>query len=386
MVVREMVNIVPILFYFLFTSTILSPLYSNTAIWLFVFIPLFDLNFIRSLRYINKKTFQVLCVFFLLFIMSFDYLLLLKLICIVIVVSYLIYTYENKQFYLYFFVSTNIVIGLIQYLLFTFFDIKFLDPAVIGEFLYGDFAMTTGNTFAPGFLLDLRISGLNREPGFFSSLIISALVIIFFDNIDRGKKILYYLLFFLGLIITFSKVTLVFLIVLPIIYISRRILDAFGTVFIGLISVFVISLIVNYFYYKTNIQLHPTLVYEGGSIYHRTIGYYVISDLSLDDLLFGVARDIESLANKLPYIKNSEWWGYDRLLFDNSGLSFIIINFGLLSFILMLFLLKRLNVKGSMLFIFIILTISVNPLTTTSFVMLSYFILFYGRDLNEKCS
>lgn len=381
-----MVNIVPLLFYFLFTSTILSPLYSNTAIWLFVFIPLFDLNFIRSLRYINKKTFQVLCVFFLLFIMSFDYLLLLKLICIVIVVSYLIYTYENKQFYLYFFVSTNIVIGLIQYLLFTFFDIKFLDPAVIGEFLYGDFAMTTGNTFAPGFLLDLRISGLNREPGFFSSLIISALVIIFFDNIDRGKKILYYLLFFLGLIITFSKVTLVFLIVLPIIYISRRILDAFGTVFIGLISVFVISLIVNYFYYKTNIQLHPTLIYEGGSIYHRTIGYYVISDLSLDDLLFGAARDIESLANKLPYIKNSEWWGYDRLLFDNSGLSFIIINFGLLSFILMLFLLKRLNVKGSMLFIFIILTISVNPLTTTSFVMLSYFILFYGRDLNEKCS
>ncbi|MCB5314406.1 hypothetical protein [Yersinia intermedia] len=246
--------------------------------------------------------------------------------------------------------------------------------------------MTTGNTFAPGFLLDLRISGLNREPGFFSSLIISALVIIFFDNIDRGKKILYYLLFFLGLIITFSKVTLVFLIVLPIIYISRRILDAFGTVFIGLISVFIISLLVNYFYYKTNIQLHPTLVYEGGSIYHRTIGYYVISDLSFDDLLFGAARDIESLADKLPYIKNSEWWGYDRLLFDNSGLSFVIINFGLLSFILMLFLLKRLNIKGSMLFIFIILTISVNPLTTTSFVMLSYFILFYGRDLNEKCS
>lgn len=381
-----MVNIVPLLFYFLFTSTILSPLYSNTAIWLFVFIPLFDLNFIKSLRYINKKTFQVLCVFFLLFIMSFDYLLLLKLICIVIVVSYLIYTYENKQFYLYFFVSTNIVIGLIQYVLFTFFDIKFLDPAVIGKFLYGDFAMTTGNTFAPGFLLDLRISGLNREPGFFSSLIISALVIIFFDNIDRGKKILYYLLFFLGLIITFSKVTLVFLIVLPIIYISRRILDAFGTVFIGLISVFIISLLVNYFYYKTNIQLHPTLVYEGGSIYHRTIGYYVISDLSFDDLLFGAARDIESLADKLPYIKNSEWWGYDRLLFDNSGLSFVIINFGLLSFILMLFLLKRLNIKGSMLFIFIILTISVNPLTTTSFVMLSYFILFYGRDLNEKCS
>lgn len=384
--VREMVNIVPVLFYFLFTSTILSPLYSNTAIWLFVFIPLFDLNFIRSLRYINKKTFQVLCVFFLLFIISFDYLLLLKLICIVIVVSYLIYTYENKRFYLYFFVSTNIVIGLIQYVLFTFFDIKFLDPAVIGKFLYGDFAMTTGNTFAPGFLLDLRISGLNREPGFFSSLIISALVIIFFDNIDRGKKILYYLLFFLGLIITFSKVTLVFLIVLPIIYISRRILDAFGTVFIGLISVFIISLLVNYFYYKTNIQLHPTLVYEGGSIYHRTIGYYVISDLSFDDLLFGAARDIESLADKLPYIKNSEWWGYDRLLFDNSGLSFVIINFGLLSFILMLFLLKRLNIKGSMLFIFIILTISVNPLTTTSFVMLSYFILFYGRDLNEKCS
>lgn len=373
---------VAILFYFLFTCTIFSPLVSGFALWLFVFVPFLSRGYLLEARYVRKNVFISLMFAVCLSSLFFMPVVTLKILFSYICVTYVIYTIKKGLFfYMHLFSMLNVIVCFIQYLVLTYFGMEVLDPAKIGSFVYGSFALTTGDTFAPGFLFSYRVSGLNREPGFMSSLFLAGLIMLFYltKKGSQYRRSHHYILlgaYLLGLALTFSKVTLALACALPLAHLFRGWVRRLGPDLVTVLFLLVMCFAVTVFYNFSQLQHYPQDFYHGLSIYHRTIGYYVLADLEFMDLMLGIGNDVSGLAKELVYIKNSEWWGYDRLIFDNSGLSQLVISFGVIIIMPFLFFLRACGVDGYRWLVFLLMTVSVNPLTSTSFVILSLVLAF----------
>lgn len=377
------IDINSILFYFFFVNTIFSLYISGFAFWLFILFPFLDMAFLnKELKYVNKRLFLLLVYFFIISAITLSPVFVLKVVFSYISVRYVLYTIKYGVFYFHYFIVLNVVVAIVQYVCFSYLGIKLLDPTLIAQGLYGEYALTTGDTFAPGFILEYRVSGLSREPAFFSSLLLVGYIVLLKQKELYARRLFYFFssFYIVGVVLSFSKITLAISLVLPILYLARNVTERINPAMITIIFLFVVTGMVTVLYSFTNLHMYPTDVYQGGSVYHRTIGYFVLKDMTLSDLMFG-EQSVHELAGYLPYIKNSEWWGFDRLIFDNSGLAQFIIEYGVVGAAFPLLLLYFSKVSGLDWIIFLIVTINVNPLTSTSFVILALVSVF----INKRC-
>lgn len=383
---RDLDQLAAFFFCFFFVNTIFSLYISGFALWLFVFMPFLSPAFIRSAAFVRRNICIIIFLGISIAIFSLQIVTALKVVFSYICVTYVMFLLRHRAFkWFHFFLVTNVCICVVQFFGYKFLGVKLFDPTFIAS-LYGDFGLTTGDTFAEGFLLEYRVSGLNREPAFLSSLLLSGLLLVLYQSkysekvqqgLSSGSKVLI-MFYLIGLCLTFSKVTFFLAMLLPLAYSLRKLIKTLGPDLVTILFLLSVSMVVVVFYEFTNIHNFPISVYHGLSIYHRTIGYYVLYDMNVFDLFLGVRGDIASLAEYLPYIKNSEWWGHDRLIFDNSGLAQLIIEFGFLSVLPFLFFMRIAKVDAFKWCLFLLLTINVNPLTSTSFVILSLAIVFYN--------
>lgn len=247
-------NFLSFIFYFLFVNTIFSLYVGGFALWLFVFVVFLDRKFLISILTIKKKALFLLLSVFILSSIFLQPIVIFKVVFSYICVRYVFFTMKNNTFYwFHFFLTLNVFICIFQYILFVHAGYKFLDPTYISNALYGSYALTTGDTFAPGFFLEYRVSGLSREPAFLSSLILSAIILLFVQkgyNCAPSSPYFRFLIFIylLGIVLTFSKVTLALALTIPVAYLLRKFLRALGPDIITILFLILVCIVVYYFY------------------------------------------------------------------------------------------------------------------------------------------
>jgi hypothetical protein len=358
----------------------LSPAISGSSIYLFLLIPFVDPAFVRYLSTVVIDRRYVLAAGALL-AASVPYgspLFVFKVFSIVITVSYIAYTVRIGTFRLHTYMSLNVLVAAIQCVGFLAFQREILYPSDIGNYLYGGFALPTGQTGmgAEGYLLPFRFSGLSREPGFFSSLLIVSYLLLLDQKEIKNRK-WHLAVHLVGLLIAFSKISAVFFPFFLFAYFLRFWMDRIPKIVI--IGGTLVSLMVMTYYYYGAVGIDIVDI----SIRHRTIGYAVLQELDVVDLVFGVGfRNIASRVSEIPIIAHSIWY-YDMpgAVVAGSGLSSVIIDHGLLYFLMLIFLLYFLKAGSYELFLFLLLTINENPLTSSSFVLIGiYYMLFGGQE------
>lgn len=162
--------------------------------------------------------------------------------------------------------------------IFTFIDpimAALIGPTSISTFIWGDSATPTYTNFFTVFYFP-RVSGLSREAGFFASYIIVAIFLSYIERKKYPKKI--YLMYFLGYIISFSKMSLA---ILGVFFINslKKFINyipiGFGVIlFIGSVSIIV--------------GLNKDFILNDPTFLHRFSGYISLYNLDMQDVLFGI--------------------------------------------------------------------------------------------------
>lgn len=373
------------LFYLFLSSPMLSPEIHGASMYLFLFIPLVDPGFIRYLSTIPIDRRYVISAG-LLIAASIPYgsmFFVLKIVSIVITVSYMVYTVRVGTFHLYKYMSLNVLVAAVQCAGYFGFGKEILYPAEVGRFLYGDFALSTGQTGAGalGYLLPFRFSGLSREPGFFSSLLIASFLLLLDHKGAKNRK-WHLALHLAGMIVAFSKITIVFFPVFLLAFLFRGFIERIPRAAIIAGTLVFLMAATSYVYDRIGVEFLDI------SIRHRTIGYAILRELGPKDLLLGVGfRNIESRVSEIPLIAESIWFQeMPGAIAAGSGLSSVIIDHGLLYFLMLVFLVHYLNAGPYELLLFLLLTANENPLTSSSYVLIGmYYLLFNGfHDRHSK--
>lgn len=114
-------DFIAILFFIFFTMPILSPSINENTIYINWFIPLLDFNFINKIlkMKINKKYVYLILLLILSILLFGKIMVAVKLLFLIETILYLFYCKENNNFsYLYTAVNLNIIIGILQYVLY----------------------------------------------------------------------------------------------------------------------------------------------------------------------------------------------------------------------------------------------------------------------------
>jgi len=294
----------------------------------------------------------------------------------VVTVSYIAYTVQVGTFRLYTYMSLNVAVAVVQCVGFLVFSREFLYPADIGGFLYGSYSLGVGETGigALGYLLPYRFSGLSREPGFFSSLLIASFLLLLNDRSVKRRNVIL-AVHAIGIVLGFSKISIAFFSVFLLVFLFRNLVNRVPKpVAIG-VAVALLMVGTSYLYRTMGVD------YLDPSLSHRTIGYAILGELSAPDLLFGVGfRNIASRMGEIPLIAHSIWYeNAPGAILAGSGLSSVIIDHGLLYFLMLMFLLHVLRVNTYEMLLFLLLTVNENPLTSSSFVLIGIYYMLSSR-------
>lgn len=380
-----------IIFSIFFTIPILSPTINNTRIYIYLLIPFLDLSFIKYIIYkIKKKDFLankffIIIILLILIIIFFQggALPMLKLFLMIFNLTYLCYSLEEKKKIkmLKIMFLINSVISIFQLIEVYLFNKLSINPITISKILYGANSVNYGeilsydNPILGLFNLHLRVSGLSTEPGYLNSLLIAGFIF-FNDNnfLNRKEKII----FILGILSSFSKIGLLVIICYIILKLVKSLINKIPKVFV------IIALI---FFMISFINLNFKKICELGNKtwYHRTIGYKVLTDLQWNEFILGIGfRKIVEKKEELSYLKYSEFYNHmPEIMIDNSGVSTILVDHGVLFFILLIALIYLKRVSTYTFCLFLIGTINVNPFTSLSFVYIYYLNLFYKGENRE---
>ena len=199
-----------------------------------------------------------------------------------------------------------------------------------------------------------------------ASLLNISIIIYHFETPERKKG--QYILFIIGYIISFSKMSLL----LPLMFICLWLSQFLNKIplLVGLMGVFGLLSCFSFVLQKMGLFTLSNI-----SIVHRLIGYVLIYKISIKKFIFGF-RDINYLGLDI-LIKNPELMMLKKQhLFDLCGLPSIIQHFGIFGFGVFYIVLKVLGVTTGGLYLFMLATFDVDPFTATSFVALSYWTMF----------
>lgn len=365
--------VVAYIFFFFLTAPILSPYVNGVTIYIFWFIPFLDIYFIKNIfkmKY-NKKISLVFYLAITFILILQQYIVALELILMVITIMYLFYAKESGTFKaLYNCIIINIIIAIIQFILI------YIDPAIaqligptnIANLVWGQYSTPTYTNFFAVFTIS-RVSGLSREAGFFSSLLGVTFMIYILDK-DIIKNKFKILIFIIGFIISFSKVTIIFIPIFIIIK-MKKIINKVPLI-LG-VGVFVLAMVL----ISNKLLLDKYYDNRNESITHRISGYTIMSKMKVSELISGVdsMNDITNI---------DEYWFVNTLgnKFDKfAGLSSTVIHNGLLIFILFIFGLYLCNISTAGFLVITLITFTTTYSTSAAHVVLGYFIIFYYKDI-----
>ena len=361
------------LFFLFFTCIILSPSIKEQPFYLYWIIPIIDFSFISYLRKIKIKREKILVILSITVILIIygQFITILRIYLIIYTLVYLKYLDKYNYFYLlYKYMNFNIIVAIFQFI-FGYVNPKIayqIGPTNIAKIIWGEYAGATfTNFYSIGFLK--RASGLSREVGFFASLLIIVIIIYCEDRkIKKNKK--QYLIFFIGYIIGFSKMSFI----LPVYFILKKIRKYINIFSLRISSTIItIGLIIISSYLKQSgyfdIKSHETWI-------HRLGGYYIISKYSLINFIYPL-RNIIEIYKEFPiaYLKNILWLKYF------TGLSHMILHMGGIVYILFLIILNMYKITTFKYLVLILLCFNTSFITVSSYIILNYYFIF---DLGAK--
>lgn len=354
------------LFFFFFVAPVFSPFVFEKTIyleWLAIFFnPYFwfwvSQKKIPQTRFLSYS----LAAFPVILIHPF---LSLKFATLLLTVAFLNYSWERKVFFLPHFLGLSIIVAIFQFLAFLFLPewAVILGPENLARTIWGSFATPAFSNFSPIFVLP-RVSGLSREAGFFSALIIAFLFITYLEFKDRGsfspfsKKTV--LLAALGYLLSFSKISFALWVVFLLSHLKMFINKSPITL---VVFAFVLSLVL-FWSGKENFLL----AWENQSLLHRFGGYILIPDIDSGQLLFGVSR-LEEIDSSFGKAMASSFG-------DAVGFSGFILHNGLIVVLCYVAFLHFLGVSATGVLVLLVLTINTTPDTNQNFVALGYFVAF----------
>lgn len=230
----------------------------------------------------------------------------------------------------------------------------------IAKLVWGEYATASYSNYYTVFFMP-RVSGLAREAGFMASLII---VYIFYKYIQKDRKKLNVkekILIGIGYILSFSKMSLIIIVVF-IINKLKRFINYIPFLFILLFWMIFMCIfwIYNIDYLRDIVNV--TFLARFGS-------YLILFDTNIIQLLFGVGNNLLEI--------NSYWVDFMSSIGDVfSGLAYFIIYNGLVGTLIYFISLYLIGVSSTGLLILLLFTINVQLDTNQNFVVLSYFIIF----------
>lgn len=349
------------LFFLFFTAQILSPYIAGKTVYLEVIIAALNPYFWKwvckknSIYKINTK--YIFAVLGLILMAVFGHInTSIKILIIFFCVIHLFYLYDKNLWKLNRYLVISILLGIIQFCL-TFVDpvmAELVGPTVISTFIWGDLATPTYTNFFTVFYFP-RVSGLSREAGFFASYIIVVIFLAYLEKKINNKKI--YLLYFIGYIISFSKMSLAILGVLFINFFKKFINNIPSLVgvllFIMFISIFV--------------ELNKDFILTDPTFLHRFSGYISLYNLDLQDILLGI--DFEKIGDYPSKVVMAE------NLQSFAGFAGWIIENGIIVICIFFIILYLLGINMAGIYILLLFTINVSPDSNQNFVVLTYFII-----------
>lgn len=225
-------SFVAFLFFMFFATPILNPYIEGSSVYVYWFIPFLDIHFvnylyssIRSLV-LSKRTIFLYFALIVVGLLLKKPKLFLELLFIFETVLYCNYAYKNKCLkHLYFWVNVNIFIAILQFVLY-YINPSYsyaIGPTNVAKIIWGSFAKQTSTNFFPDLLPIVKVSGWSTEAGFFNSLVIATYFIYKYVNLNHKKSYRQNFLFLIGFVISISKVSLLPLLVIPIIYFKKYI-------------------------------------------------------------------------------------------------------------------------------------------------------------------
>ena len=387
---KTYIKLIAFIYFIVFTTPILSPAINGFTIYLYWFIPFLDIYFIAYIYNMFKqkiKTKYILAVFLVVLcsIILEEYILLIKILTLVIMIWYLKYCKENKTFkYLYYGVNFNIIIAIIQFTLcYISIDLAYkFGPTYVSKLLWGDLATTSFTNFYVIFSL-VRVSGWSREAGFFASLIIITFIHYIYDK-DMKKNKLQYILFVIGFIISFSKISFLMLLLIPTLVFRKQIKKI--PYFLGIVILTLTMIGISNIMEKKGLYTFENITYI-----YRIGGYSVLQDLNVQEFAFGVDT-IDELNSNIyynhPYLYNL-YLDKEASIFmeiNFSGIAELIIHNGFICFIVIILSFYLIKFDFFDFLIIFLNTITVSFFTSTSFVILGYFLVVYIKqnDLKQK--
>lgn len=258
-------------------------------------------------------------------------------------------------------------------------------PTSIARMIWGGLAIDARPGFEDGIIFPVRVAGLSKEPGFFSSLLLVVAVLAFKDGSlgRRAKRILLATLA-AGILLSFSKITLVFVMpALGALAVRRWMkLDRIPLILGSAMILATMGVLVNLLYERFGLIRFSYLVpYFVLTYLHRTIGYYLLSLLSETSIasmfvVGGVTQRLDEVLGVIPFLHNLPFVSYlPDVVFFSSSYAYLAFQYGVLFFFAYFLFLARIGVKFFDSLIFFLLVSSVNPLAFENFVILGYLIL-----------
>lgn len=383
--VTNLSRLVAIIFFIFLFFPILNPRIAGTSVYFFYFIPLVDVNFLRFIK-LDLQKLTIIIIGFIIAVIVLDLFLIIKIFFLSFTLIYFRYLQFTRLdiLVLYFFIIAA-SIGFVQMFSLLIFDTMWLNPEVISKTLYADYAIQLGEYRSKVNYLGMgyRVSGWSTEPAFYSSLIFMAYI--YCRKILRTRSFVINAIFILACFISFSRITALLLLIIMIFSVIDYLKIRLNLFVVAIAYPIVLAIFFNYIYSIFS----PALL--GGSGVHRTLGYYVLSrlsDIEFRDIIFGLGNyGIYDYSEKISALQFSPMY-LERKgnILDNSGISEVILQYGLFGYTVLVLLLYKLKITGNKLLFLFLSTINVSVVTSSSFVLIAWALTLGRYNNNENIS
>jgi hypothetical protein len=265
--------------------------------------------------------------------------------------------------------GVNILFGIAQFVLYYVdYDLSVqLGPDAVSQMLWGASATQTNTNFYE-ILYFARVCGFSREAGFFASLLVASLALYLMKDGPKSKKMI--TLYCIGLVISFSKASLV-LVIFALFYYMRRQLRAIHPL-VSIIGFTAISMAIA-------LYMNQHDFFGSETFAHRLAGYPFLLDARFADLIKGVtSAQLNADYDYLPYVHmNAELYQISDVTF--SSIPGLIADMGLIAALAMIGVLAFTAADGFVVLLFLLITATVSITMVTSFVPLAYLICYWPR-------
>jgi hypothetical protein len=361
-------KLISMLFYMFFTCVVFNPQISGVTIYLYVMLPMLDPGYISYLTATFRRWAVPLGLTLIICLLSSP-MVAAKILSIAICVGYLAYTFSKRIEYLHLWMAINILFGIAQFVLYYVdYDLSVqLGPDAVSKLLWGASATQTNTNFYE-ILYFARVCGFSREAGFFASLLVASLALYLMRDGPKSKKMI--ALYCIGLVISFSKASLV-LVIFALFYYMRRLLRALHPL-VSIIGFTAVSMAVA-------LYMNQHDFFGSETFAHRFAGYPFMLDARFSDLIKGVtSAQLSGDYDYLPYVHmNADLYEISDVTF--SSIPGLVADMGLIAALALIGVLAFTASDGFVVLLFLLITATVSVTMVTSFVPLAYLICYWPR-------